>query len=77
MTADPLLNQENFGDIQAIKFDQIGDFNYMIFTERNLQKVDTSLEDHNSVLTASLYVFSPEHDQPVFEMSLPFYNPQI
>ena len=37
LTADPLLDDEHFSDVQAIKFDRIGDFNYMVYAERTLR----------------------------------------
>ena len=32
MTADALVDKDSFKTIQAVKFDEIGDFNYMVYT---------------------------------------------
>lgn len=78
MTADSFSTDNRVSTIQAIKFDKLGDFNYMVYASRSLQtvdKVDTSLK--NSALRATLQIFSPRHDEPLYQVELPFYTTDI
>jgi hypothetical protein len=55
MTADSFSTDNRVSTIQAIKFDRIGDLNYMVYASRALQIVETSDNNmKNSALEATL-----------------------
>lgn len=55
MTADSFSTDNRVSTIQAIKFDKIGDFNYMVYASRSLQTVETNESNQkNSALEATL-----------------------
>lgn len=55
MTADSFSTDNRVSTIQAIKFDKLGDFNYMVYASRSLQTVDkTENNQKNSALEATL-----------------------
>jgi hypothetical protein len=78
MTADSFITDNRMSTVQAIKFDKIGDFNYMVYASRALQTVenaDASIK--NMELEATLQIYSPRHSDPVYQVDLPFYNAEI
>ena len=77
LTADKILDGDRFATIQAMKFDRIGDFNYMVYTRRYLRNATASALDRDMSLMATLQVYAPLHSGPVYEMNLPFYTPDI
>ena len=55
MTADSFSTDNRVSTIQAIKFDKLGDFNYMVYASRSLQTVETTDSSmKNSALEATL-----------------------
>ena len=66
MTADSFITDNKMSTVQAIKFDKIGDFEYMVYASRSLQTVDNSdSKIKNMELEATLSIYSPRHDEPV------------
>jgi len=53
--ADSFSTDNRVSTIQAIKFDKLGDFNYMVYASRSLQTVETTDNNiKNSALRATL-----------------------
>lgn len=78
MTTDSFTSANPLNSVQAIKLDQVGDFNYMVYASRSLQVVDNSNSKiKDSELEAQLSIYSPKHDAPVYQVNLPFYNAEI
>ena len=78
MTADSFSTDNRVSTIQAIKFDKLGDFNYMVYASRSLQTVEASENNQrNSALEATLQIFSPRHSEPLYQVELPFYTTDI
>lgn len=78
MTADSFITDNKMSTVQAIKFDKIGDFEYMVYASRSLQTVDNAdSKIKNMELEATLSIYSPRHDEPVYSVDLPFYNADI
>ena len=63
--------------MQAVKFDKIGDFDYMVYSKRNINKFAATGKERNQQVMAHLQVFSAEHAGPVYEVNLPFYQASI
>lgn len=63
--------------IQAAKFDKIGDFNYMVYASRNKKSEVNSKKVKNQELIATMQIFAPRHSDPVYEVNLPFYQADV
>ena len=75
MTADSFITDNRMSTVQAIKFDKIGDFDYMVYASRSLQTVEnTDNAIKNMELEATLQIYSPRHSDPVYQVDLPFYS---
>jgi hypothetical protein len=78
MTADSFITDNKMSTVQAIKFDKIGDFEYMVYASRSIQTVENAeAKIKNMELEATLSIYSPRHDEPVYSVDLPFYNADI
>jgi hypothetical protein len=78
MTADSFITDNKLSTVQAIKFDKIGDFEYMVYASRSIQTVpNPGGAIKNSELEATLSIYSPRHNAPVYSVDLPFYNADI
>ena len=60
--------------VQAAKFDYIGDYNYLIYASRNKYNMTHADSVNERQITATLRIYAPHHNQPVFEAELPFYD---
>lgn len=63
--------------MQAVKFDKIGDFDYMVYSKRNINKSPSTGKERNQQVLAHMQVYSPEHSGPVYEVNLPFYQADV
>lgn len=77
LTQDSYDTDSQFVTVQAAKFDKIGDFDYMIYSKRNIQKYQGTGKERQQQVLGQLQIFSPEHAGPVYEINLPFYEPDI
>ena len=67
MSSDSFLTDNKMSTVQAIKFDKIGDFRYMVYASRSIQTVDNKdAKIKNMELEATLSIYSPRHDEPVY-----------
>ena len=74
LTADYYRSDNQLTQIQAAKFDSIGDFDYMVYASRNKKVVPNTKNAKNSQLEATLQIYAPHHMKPVYEVNLPFYT---
>jgi hypothetical protein len=78
MTSDSFYTDNKMSTVQAIKFDKIGDFEYMVYASRSIQTVNNTKDlIKNMELEATLSIYSPRHDEAVYTVDLPFYNADI
>mmetsp|Transcript_30501 Transcript_30501/g.46748 ORF Transcript_30501/g.46748 Transcript_30501/m.46748 type:complete len:217 (+) Transcript_30501:1171-1821(+) len=72
LASDVISTGGRLTNVQATKFDFIGDFNYLIYTSRN-KFTKTSIDKVKAQqLTAQLKIYSPRHSHAVYEADLPF-----
>ena len=74
MTADNFITDNKLTTVQAIKFDKIGDFEYMVYASRDVKTQENTQGIKNMELQASLSIYSPRHSQPIYTVELPFIN---
>jgi hypothetical protein len=67
MTADSFITDNKLSTVQAIKFDKIGDFEYMVYASRSIQTVPNP----------GGAIKNSELEAPVYSVDLPFYNADI
>jgi hypothetical protein len=39
LASDQFVDKDNYKTIQALKFDSVGDFNYMVYTRRAMKNI--------------------------------------
>ena len=49
----------------------------MVYTRRAIKNITSSSNEKDVALQATIQVFAPEHQGPVYEMELPFYDPEL
>lgn len=55
LTSDQIVDGNRFATVQAIKFDRLGDFNYMVYTKRSMRNVTANPQlDRDMELLATL-----------------------
>ena len=74
LTTDSAITDGKITQIQAAKFDKIGDFNYMVYASRSQKSVVNAASLKNAQIQASLQIFAPRHSGPVYEVDMPFFN---
>jgi hypothetical protein len=74
LTADSLSTDDRVTQVQAAKFDYIGDFNYLIYASRNKYNMTNTNTVNTRQLIATLRIYSPRHDEAIFTVELPFYD---
>lgn len=74
LSSDRSSSDGKLTSVQAAKFDFIGDFNYLIYASRNHYNLTTKNPTKQRELVASLKIYSPRHNQAVYEVELPFSN---
>ena len=77
LSADEFSSDNKLQQIEAVKFDKVGDFNYMVYASRTKKVVSNHNHLQDSPLLATLQIFSPRHIGPVYEVNLPFYTSTI
>ena len=77
MTADNFVSKDMYTTINAVKFDRIGDFDYMVYSRRSINSIFNNGAHKNSELMAKLQIYAPRHQVPVYEVNLPFYDKNI
>lgn len=77
LTQDSYDTDSQFVTVQAIKFDKIGDFDYMVYSKRNIKRYQSSGKERSQQVLAHMEVYSPEHPGPVYEVNLPFYQADV
>lgn len=74
LTTDKISSDGKITQIQAAKFNKVGDFNYMVYASRNKEVDKGNKGAKNTELLATLQIYSPRHKGPVYEVYLPFYT---
>jgi len=74
LTADHAIYDGRISQVQAVKFDYIGDYEYLIYASRNKFNMTNTNTVNARQLTASLKIFAPRHEEAIFTVELPFYN---
>lgn len=77
LSADEFSSESKLQQIEAVKFDKVGDFNYMVYASRTKKVEANPNHIQDSPLLATLQIFSPRHQGPVYEVNLPFYTSTI
>lgn len=60
-----------------MKFDKVGDFDYMVYSKRNINKYQGSGKERSQQVLAHMQIYAPQHPGPVYEVNLPFYQESV
>ena len=77
LTADSASTGGRLVQTQAVKFDYLGDFDYLVYASRNKYNLTTSNTINTRSLVANIKIFSPRHTEAIYEVDMPFYNGQL
>ena len=72
LTADSEMTNGKITQMQAIKFNSLGDFNYLIYASTNTFNMTTTNIKNRKPIIGNLKLYGAHHSDAIYEVDFPF-----